>query len=362
MYEPEHIHANSPQHILIEELYQRYWLLLQRWQLIFVALAAILLITSTFWFISSQLSFHTPASQPARTTDPACPSFNDAGWMTICQHHYDQPIKQSQTIQPSTHGALKFTVDSAYIDGNRAIIKYTHMPTINEKLYLLSDYPQLSTGQGLQFPGINGGTVKLAGTNADENIMTFETANLTRRSGSLSLHFIDEMSLFKYLTPTAKQPDGLTLLEKHTVAFNFTIKIQPEYKVIEVNQTQAVEGKGSEQSKGNLTWQRIIVTPSATRLIMSGISLRGNDMNGYVEPDGQKWVDMFQVFFGKQHVTDKQYVMDQLLQKQPPVFQLFYFQPLFNQSGQWSLHWAIYRDSTGKKTQDVGYTYNVPIK
>ncbi|GLV53436.1 hypothetical protein KDH_02900 [Dictyobacter sp. S3.2.2.5] len=331
-----------------------------RWQLIFAALAAGLIIASMLWLVGSRLAISTTIAPPPATSVPVDPTCNsrDTGWVVICQHHYEQSVRQNQTINTRTLGTLKFTVDSAYIDGNRAIIKYTYTPAVTGKLYQITDYPQLSTAHGLKFPGINGDQPI---PTENETIMTFETANLTQRSGNLSLHFIDEISLWKNVTPTAQQTASMLLQEKHTVFFNFSIKIQPEYKVIDVGQTQTVQ-TGRIGQDGKLTWERIVVTPSATRLIMSGISIE-NDMAGYVNVDGLKGMDTFGVYFGKQHVTDQHYVEDHLLQKAPPIFELFYFQPLFDQPGQWALHWANYTlEYPNKHAVDKGYTYHIDIK
>ncbi|GCE09916.1 hypothetical protein [Dictyobacter aurantiacus] len=97
------------------------------------------------------------------------------------QVYYEQLIKQTQTIKTSTLGTLKFTVDSAYLNGNRAIVKYSYIPLSKAEartFQQVTDYPQLSAVHELKFPGLSGDQPTPMG---NETIMTFGTALCGKR-------------------------------------------------------------------------------------------------------------------------------------------------------------------------------------
>ncbi|GER88593.1 hypothetical protein KDW_27550 [Dictyobacter vulcani] len=332
----------------------------QRWQVAFSVLVAGLIIASTLWLISSKVSTSTIPLSPSVNkgiTDAVCAPFNDAGWLAICHSAYNQPINQSQSINTHVFGKVKFAVDSAYIDSNRAIIKYTSTRVATSKIYELIDHPHLTINHGMKFQDIQFGMLTTTEQHSNKSIISFETPDLTHRSGNISLQFIDDILVIQdFPSNNPRRPGPSALLETYHLKFNFSIKIQPDYKVVSVQQTQTVD-------MGKLTFQRIIITPSATRLIMSGVRSEIMGTAGLTQKDQGVAAAVSGVYFGKRHVTYQQEVMIRLLQKKPPVFEIFYFQALFNQSGQWSLHWPDYMSNpTGKPPVDTGYIYTVAIK
>jgi len=222
-----------------------------------------------------------------------------AGTAQITQQHLGKTVQISQI-----HGGFTATINQVYADANRVVVAYTISGPAGRTFVggvfpSGGDTPTLASASGTVLPFIQGVDDK-AGTRYD----AYDVSSLAGTASVLNLHLsFPSVSAYEPLSSEKAQaqisgetyslvgktpPDTGVPSRLVTVstpfAFDLQVPVDSAQHNITVNQATQVGGE-------TLTLQRVVVTPTETRLYIQGASNTGDDLAGpTLTVNGQQYV------------------------------------------------------------------------
>ncbi len=222
-----------------------------------------------------------------------------AGTAQITQQHLGKAVNLSQV-----HGGFTATINQIYADANRVVVAYTISGPAGRTFVggvfpSGGDTPTLTSASGAVLPYIQGVDDK-AGTRYD----AYDVSSLAGTASVLNLHFAfpsvsayeplssaraqaqssgETYSLVGQTPPDIGVPSRLVTVNT-PFAFDLQVPVDSAQHTITVNQAAHVGGE-------TLTLQRVVVTPTETRLYVQGASNTGDDLAGpTLTVNGQQYV------------------------------------------------------------------------
>lgn len=302
------------------------------------ALIAVLLIGSMFWALTLATRQQTTVSSShplPKTSGPqfSCFGIDDPGRLAICKNHEEQAIQQSKPF-----GKQTLTLEAAYADASRVIIRYTLTPPAHP-----TPMPGLTPSER-STPSL----YSLYGTQELEGKLTAQSGNTLRDEGGTiwlnsSLKQEETVESFEFDTtlPASLQMLHLHLTMKltafnadpaYTSSFDFSVPVHKSW-IIETNQTITISGVA-------VTLQRVVVSPTQTRFFLSSPRLQIGGTHDPVSPTYS-----FTTGNKNWHARDADVRgtdLNQEAKSGPHLYSIDVYESLFDQSqkGQWTFRIA----------------------
>lgn len=237
--------------------------------------------------------------------------------MEPATQHLLQSKQYSNYHLSKTYDGFTITIEKAYADSNRVIIGYTiQSPAGRDPQFVFSFAGSvLKTAQGVVLPGLEG--IGSANIGINGNVFSFDAANIQGNPKAIQL----DMSI-----PYGYLPQNSGFQVKGYLMFDFSVPFHLG-RVANIHQSLTVNGK-------TVTLDRVVVTPSETRLYIEGLN---NQEMRYFTTELSVESQQYQGFAGHYYGAT--------------MFGIEYNQSLFNKHGVWTL--VIKRNSLPTKASPI---------